>query len=71
MLKEYKYINFLGRTLDDAISVLIKSRDIGQLTCLKFNGVTLYADTSEINKAYKDILGMTKLEFDTKYNNQL
>lgn len=64
MSKDYLKVNFTpGDTIENAVNQLLKHKEKGQLACGNFNGVTLYSDTVTIDKAYKEIIGMTKAEF--------
>lgn len=65
MSKDYLKVNFmLGDTIENAVNQLLKYKEKGQLAYGKFNGVTLYSDTVTMDKAHKEIIGMTKAEFD-------
>ena len=65
MDKNYKEIDFIaGNTIEDAVKELLDYKEKGILACGEFNGVTLYSDTVTMDKAYKEISGKTKSEFD-------
>lgn len=65
MDKKYTKIEFFaGNTIDSAVKELINYREQGIFVCGEFNGVTLYSDTVTMDKAYKEITGKTKSEFD-------
>lgn len=65
MNKDYLKVNFtLGDTIENAVNQLLKHKEKGQLVCGEFNGITLYSDTVTMNKAYRQIIGKTKAEFD-------
>lgn len=67
MNKKYTKIDFLaGNTIDSAVKELVNYRKKGLLAYGEFNGVTLYSDTVTMDKAYKEITGKTKSEFDKK-----
>lgn len=65
MDKKYTKIEFLaGNTIESAVKELINYKKQGLLAYGEFNGVTLYSDTVTMDKAYKEITGKTKSEFD-------
>lgn len=65
MSQDYLKVSFtLGDTIENAVNQLLEYKEKGQLVCGKFNDVTLYSDTVTMDKAYKEIVGMTKAEFD-------
>ncbi len=65
MSKDYMKVNFTpGDTIENAVNQLLKYKEKGQLACGKFNGITLYSDTVTMDEAHKEIIGMTKAEFD-------
>lgn len=68
MDEKYVKVNFtLGSTIAQAVSELLSYKQRGKLAYGEFNGVTLHSDTVTMDSAYKDIVGMTKAEFDTRY----
>jgi hypothetical protein len=69
--KSYIKIDFLlGGTIDRAIKKLLKYNEEGVLAFGYFNGIYLYSDEVNIEDAYKQITGITKEEFDNRYNNK-
>lgn len=65
MSNEYLKIDFTpGDTIENAVNQLLEHKEEGRLASGEFNGVTLYSDTVTIDGAYKEIIGMTKADFD-------
>jgi hypothetical protein len=65
MDKKYEQVDFLpGSTIEQAVNKLLSYREKGKLAVGKFNGVTLYSDTVTLDSAYREITGITKMEFD-------
>lgn len=65
MSKDYLKVNFtLGDTIENVVNQLLEHKEKGQLVCGQFNGVTLHSDTVTMDRAYKEITGMTKVVFD-------
>ena len=65
MNKNYEKIDFsLGSDISDAVNELLRFKSNGLLVYGEFNGVTLYSDTVTLDKAYTEITGKTKAEFD-------
>jgi hypothetical protein len=63
MDKNYKKVDFVGNTIDNAVSRLQQYDNDGELVCSEFNGVILYSDTVTLDGAYKEITGKTYDEF--------
>lgn len=64
MEKNYKEIDFVGSTIEMAVSSLLQYKKEGRLVSTNFNGTTLYSDTVTLDGAYKAITGKTKAECD-------
>lgn len=65
MDKKYKEIDFMaGSKIADCVEELLSYKAKGKLVYGNFNGVTLYSDTVTMDGAYKEITGMSKVEFD-------
>lgn len=63
-MKEYREIEtFAGSTIEDAVNVLLKHKEKGELVFCKFNGYILYSDTVTMDLAYKKITGKNRSEF--------
>lgn len=54
----------LGISVEQAVNELLGYKERGYSVYGKFNGVTLYSNTVTMDSAHKEILGMTKAEFD-------
>ena len=63
--KNYIKIEFpIGYSIEQAVKKLLEYREKGILAYGEFYGINLYSDTITINRAYKQITGKTKLDFD-------
>ena len=64
MEKNYIEIDTVGRNLSYVVNELLSYDEKGILACTDFNGHMLYSDSIDIDKAYLEIHGVTKEEFD-------
>lgn len=64
MDKNYRKVDYVGSTIEQAVKALLGYRKEGKLVCTEFNGTTLYSDTVTMDGAYKAITGKTKAECD-------
>lgn len=64
MEKNYKEIEMVGATIEQAVSKLLRCRKNGELGYINFNGHKLYSDTVTMDNAYIEIVGKTKAQFD-------
>lgn len=65
MNKKYEEIDFMaGSKIADCVEELLSYKTKGKLVYGNFNGVTLYSDTVTMDRAYKEMTGMSKVEFD-------
>lgn len=53
-----------GENLESAVTKLLQCKEEGKLRYVDFNGTNLYSDTIDLDKAYLQIHGKTKAEFD-------
>lgn len=66
-MKEYIEVEFLcGETLEECINKLIGYELKGMHAHGVFNGHDLYSDTVDMDKTYKEIVGMTLQEYKNK-----
>lgn len=67
MKKEYREITISwGSTLEDAVKELLKYKEKEIRVHLEFNGVDLYSDTVSMEQAYRDVVGISKSEFNER-----
>lgn len=60
-----KKIEFpLGCTIPEAMDILLRYKEEGETVCGEFNGVMLFSESVTVESAYKEIVGMSKEEFD-------
>jgi len=65
MNKKYEEIDFIaGSKIADCVEELLSYKTKGKLVFGNFNGHKLYSDTVTMDGAYKEITGMSKIEFD-------
>lgn len=65
--KKYEELECIGCTLDECINKLLEYKDKGKLAYINFNGHKLYSDTVTFDSAYKEVKGITYVE----YNNMM
>lgn len=64
-MKEYKEIKDFFGSIEEAVYLLNDINLTGSYdACINFNGHMLYSDTVTMDRAYKEVLGCTKEEFD-------
>lgn len=64
-MSEYKELkSILGDRIEDSVIRLLESRMNGELAYINHNNVKLYSDTVTMDGAYKEIIGVTKGEYD-------
>ncbi len=61
-----KKIEFYGNTLDQCVEALLKYQRRGESVVVSFNGHDLYSCDVTMDSAYKEVLGLTKAEFNRK-----
>lgn len=65
-MKEYEQIELWGSNIESVVNSLLEYKSKGKLVSCDFNGTILYSDTVTLDKAYKQITGKTKAEFDAE-----
>lgn len=57
----------IGKKLDVVVKELMKLGARGEKWFVSFNGVLLYSDSTTMESAYLEVVGMTKDELDEKH----
>ena len=61
---KYRKLEFYYGSIEDFVYLLLHYKEKGELVYADFNGHRFYSDTVTMDKAYKEITGKTKAEFD-------
>ena len=61
---KYRKLEFYYGSISDFVYLLLHYKEKGELVYADFNGHRFYSDTVTMDKAYKEITGKTKAEFD-------
>lgn len=60
---KYEEVQFRGCSLEDAVNALFEYNESGKYGYVDFNGTTIFSDSVTMDNAYKEVTGMTYVEF--------